>query len=235
MISSSESSTNAFSLTRMIYAVCGAIIGYEVCGLGAWLLVRKAQGRPLDHLSVLPLSFYAADVFFIVTMLIATLAYRPRQLFRWQVRNESPVRNAWQSVMWGIIGGLVALLIASPLFWRGDEQLRPVSLLIASAISPLGVLKVGVFVLALAVSGEAVYRGIVFRTLERYASAPASLFASCLVFAVVCPVFSYPAAIVLGVTSAVLFYKTDKLLAPIVANALFTLGGGGIMLYARLR
>jgi len=52
-----------------------------------------------------------------------------------------------------------------------------------------------------------------------------------LLFASICPVLSFPSAIILGVASAILYYRTRNLLASITANAIFTVGGGALTLY----
>jgi hypothetical protein len=84
------------------------------------------------------------------------------------------------------------------------------------------------------VSGEVIYRGIVFRTPGDYASAPAAVFGSCLLFAYACPVLSFPAAIILGTVSAVLYNTTRNLAASIIANATLTFAGGALTLYHAL-
>jgi len=72
---------------------------------------------------------------------------------------------------------------------------------------------------------------MLFRTLSDYASVPAAVLGSCLLFAYVCPVFSFPAAIILGVVSAILYHRTRNLAASIIANATFTFAGGALTLY----
>ena len=134
----------------------------------------------------------------------------------------------------GLAGGMVAFGIAIPVIWFGDRELESVRRLIATALSPIGVLDLIFFVIALAVSGEVIYRGIVFRTLSDYASVPAAVFGSCLLFAYVCPVLSFPAAIILGAVSAILYYTTRNLAASIIANATFTFAGGALTLYHAL-
>lgn len=219
----------------MIYVVCGAIVLYELFGLLALFLMRKAQEHPSGVLRPFEIWAHGANLFFVVTMLAATLPYSPkRRLFRWRMGDGTTVTGTFVSAIWGLVGGLAALALAIPFLWLGDKQLRPISLLLMDTLSPIGLLKLAFFVLALAISSEIVFRGIVFRTLKGYASAPAAVFASCLIFATVCPVFSYPNAIILGVVSAILFQRFRNLLAPITANVLFMLGGSAIMLYRGL-
>ena len=87
------------------------------------------------------------------------------------------------------------------------------------------------FIIILAVSSEVVYRGVVFRTLVAYAGTPAAVLGSCMLFAFIFPVLSFPSAIILGGTSAILYYRTRNLLTSITANAIFTVGGGALTLY----
>ncbi len=222
-----------FSLTRMVYALGGAFIVYELFGLLAWFLLRNALTHPLGPLRLSGFwLLHGANLAFVVSMIAATLPYSPKgQLFSWRIDEQTHVAGATMSVLWGIIGGATALAFTAPVFWMGDKQLGPITLLIADAMSLIGVLELLLIILALAISSEVLFRGVVFRTFERCASVPAAVIASCFLFAVACPVFGYPAAIILGVVAAVLFYRTRNLLASIIANALFTLGGGAIMLY----
>ena len=175
--------------------------------------------------------FHATNLIFVLAMLVVTLPYRPKaELFRWP--SSRPLVGVFGSIGLGLAAGVTAFALASPIFWLGeDTQLESVRLLIAHALSPLGVLDLVLLVIALAVGGEVVYRGIVFRTVAEYASLPAAMLGSCFLFAYICPVFSFPAAIILGIASAILYYTTRNLLAPITANAVFTLAGGALTLY----
>lgn len=217
----------------MTYALCGALILYGLFGFLAWFLLKKAQAYPLELLRFSRFWLQGANLAFVVAMVAATLPYSPkRQLFSWPADDQKPVAGTQMGLLWGVIGGASALALASPVFWLGHKQLGPITLLVADAMSLVGLLELLLVILALAISSEVVFRGVVFRTLALHASVPAAVVASCFLFVMVCPVFtSYPAAIILGVVAAVLFYRTRNLLASIVANVLFTLGGAAIMLY----
>jgi membrane protease YdiL (CAAX protease family) len=221
-----------FSMTRMIYAVCGAIILYKLLEFGGWSVLKKAQNIPWG-LYRFDLWFHAINLAFVLAMLAVGLAYRPKaELFRWS--SPRPTVGASRSIGLGLAGGVVALALASPIFWIGDKQLESVRSLIAHAFSPLRVIDLVVFIVALAVSSEMVYRGVMFRTLAGYATVPAAILGSGLLFAYVYPVLSFYAAIILGIASAILYYRTRNLLAPTIANALFTVGGGALTLYRGL-
>jgi membrane protease YdiL (CAAX protease family) len=224
-----QNSHSIFSVTRMIYSVCGAIILYKILELAVAFLLRGAQELPWGAYRF-DLWFHATNFIFVLAMLAVTLPYRPKsELFRWS--SPRPVVGVFRSVGLGLAGGVAAFAVASPIFWLGDTQLESIRLLIAHALSPLGVLDLVFLVIALAVGGEVVFRGVVFRTLAGCSSVPAAVLGSCLLFAYVCPVLSLPTAVILGVVSAILYHRTRNLLAPIIANAVFTVGGGALTLY----
>ena len=222
-----------FSLTRMIYTVCSAIILYEIVAFAGWFLLRRAHSLPWG-LSLFGLWFRATSLWFALTMLAVSLPYRPKsEIFRWS-SPASRIHGTFRSIGLGLVGGVAALALASPIFWLVDKRLEFIPSLIADALSPLRVLELVFFIIVLAVSSEVAYRGVVFRTLADYASTPAAVFGSCLLFASIYPVLSLPSAIVLGVISAILYNRTCNLLAPIAANAVFTVGGGALALYHAL-
>jgi membrane protease YdiL (CAAX protease family) len=199
----------------------------EVFAAHNWLSRAKA---PPWGLTVISVFLYLPNIFFVLIMLAVTLIYRPKtELFRWSSPRVG--FGLLRSIGLGLAGGVAAFALASPVFWFGDRQLFFIRVLIANALSPLGVLHLVLFILALSVTGEIVYRRVVFRTLADYTSVPAAVLGSCLLFAYISPVFSFPFAIILGAVSAILYYKTRNLLAPIIANVVLTLGGGALTLY----
>jgi membrane protease YdiL (CAAX protease family) len=228
-----QNSHSMFFLTRMIYCVCSGVALYKMLELGAAFLLRGTKELPWG-VNRFDLWFHARSFVFVLAMLVVTLPYRPKaKLFRWP--SSRPIVGVFGSVGLGLAAGIAAFALASPVFWLvGDTQLESVRLLIAHALSPLGVLDLVLIVIALAVGGEVVYQGIVFRTLSEYGNAPAAVLGSSFLFAYICPVLDFPAAIILGIASAVLYYRTRNLLAPITANAVFTVAGGALTLYHAL-
>jgi membrane protease YdiL (CAAX protease family) len=219
-----------FSLTRMIYAVCSAIILYKVIEFSGWFLLRRMQSPPWG-LSLFGFWFRATGLLFALTMLAVTLPYHPKsEIFRWSQPTDRPA-GIFRSIGLGLVGGVAALALASPIFWLVGSRAEFIPSLLADALSPLRVFELAFFIIILAVSSEVVYRGVVFRTLVAYASTPAAVLGSCMLFALICPVLSFPSAIILGGASAILYYRTRNLLASITANAIFTLGGGALTLY----
>ena len=195
---------SVFSLTRMIYAVCIAIIFYKVVEFSGWFLLRRAQSIPWG-LTVFGFWYRATCLLFVLTMLAVTLPYHPKsEIFRWSQATGRPT-GSFRSIWLGLAGGGASFALASPIFWLVGSRTEFIPSLIADALSPLRVLELVFFIIILAVSSELVYRGVVFRTLVDYASTPAAVLGSCMLFAFICPVLSFPSAAILGVTSAILY------------------------------
>src|SRR5229473_7527814 len=126
---------SVFSLTRMIYAVCSAIILYKVVEFSGWFLLRRARSVPWG-LTVFGFWYRATCLLFALTMLAVTLPYhRKSEIFRWSSPTSRPI-GLLRSIGIGLAGGVAALALASPLFWLVDKRLEFVPSLIADALSP---------------------------------------------------------------------------------------------------
>ena len=228
----------AFPLTRMIYCVGVAFILNEILAFGSWLLLQKELHPPFG-LSRFDFWLLCVDLSFLLSVLAASMLYDPK--FAWCIWRTPSSEGArgFKSIVTGLVGGIAALALASPVFWfvppliPRAESFRSYSIetLIARAFSPLCVLELIFFVIALALGSEVLFRGIVLRTLEGCASRWAAIFGSTLLFAAIYPVLDIPTAIILGIASAMLYQRTRNLLAPSTANAIFITGGAAIRLY----
>jgi membrane protease YdiL (CAAX protease family) len=213
-----QSSDSIFSLTRMIYTVGCSVAVYEAVAIIGWLWLTRAQRFPGGSFD---LWFHATNLAFVVAMVAVAVPYSPKsEIFRWSTLGRPA--GIVKSIAWGTVGGAGAFVLASPLFlWLHDRQLEFVRRLIARALTPLGVLDLAFFVISMAAASEAVFRGVVLRTLAGYASLAAALFGSCLLFAYAYPLFSFPTAMILGLASALVYYKTRNLIARFL-RALFS-------------
>jgi membrane protease YdiL (CAAX protease family) len=220
----------------MIYAVCSGIVLFVLLEYSGQFLLARMSHVPWGMYRF-DLWYYVNNLCFVAAMLSVAAAYRFRAaVFCWDGAVTSATASWIKSIPLGLLGGSVALVVASPTFWLGwgHTRLASIQSLIADAFSSFAVLNLLFFIFALAVSSEIVFRGIILRTFAGYASIPAAALASSLLFAYIFPVLGFGAGIILGITSSILYYKTKNLLAPIFANALFTVGGSGIALYHRL-
>lgn len=227
----------AFPLTRMIYCVGVAFVLNEMLAYGSWFLFQKVLYPPFG-LSRFDFWRQCVDLSFLLAVFAASALYNPK-FARCMWRTSSEVAGGFKSIGVGLLGGIAALALASPVFWFAPFIIpRPESIpsadietLISRAFSPLCVLELIFFVIALALGSEVLFRGIVLRTLEGCASRWAAILGSTLLFAAIYPVVDPPAAIILGVASAMLYKRTRNLLAPSTANAIFITGGAAIRLY----
>jgi len=148
------------ALTRMIYAFCGGILCYWVTEYFA--LVFFSRQRPVPW-RLYRWSDYVTNAGFFMAMLVVVAAHGFKaELFCWREEPTGKITNWVKSGLLGILGGMVALLIASPMVWFGWDtgRLRSIGMLIADAVSPIPMLILVVVVLALASSSEIVFRGI---------------------------------------------------------------------------
>lgn len=218
----------------MICAVGGATILYRLILCSGWISLENVRAIPFG-LPRWDFLYLADGLFFLLTMLGIILAFRPTSaLFLWPSPSSGPV-GTLKSIAWGIGGAAIAFVCASPMFWLVEKNLGLIPFLISSALSPLPILQLIVFSVAIALLSEIVFRGIVFRIFAEYASVPAALIASCLFFLFVCPVLGIFSATILSVSSAVVFYRTRNLISSVTTNLLFTLAGSGLTVYHSLQ
>lgn len=222
-------SVDTFSLTKAIYVTAACSLSYLYLNNYIMHLFVGATGAPqANHLQVhldLPILFLS----YIVIFFIGILAFRPTtSLLSWGIESDKP-RTLLDLSILGIATGLVASIIASPL---------PLSSMsngvVATATQIAEILHCGdsivftivvtfIIVLLVAASTELMFRGIVFRSLEERASLPSAVIASCLLCSIVWPVYNVAAGILFGALSALLFYRTRRILSSIIANISFSL------------
>lgn len=232
-----EHNFETFSLTRTIYVVSAAVLFYQYVGLAIsrWMLRAQAFPWGLSHYSRFELAYYAVDLLFVLVTIIAAMTYRPRaELIRWPRSAAFDSIATLKAIALGVVGGICGLAVATPLLWFGSRRLDFIRSLIAQALSPQGVLALVLVVVALSVGSELLYRGVLFRTLAGYVSVPAAILGSCIAFGFTNPVFGLAEGIIIGAACAIVYYRTRHLLAAIAANAVFTVGAGGLTLYHSL-
>ena len=225
---------DTFSLTRAIYVVSAAVLLYEFVDffVSRWTLRTQPFSWGLSRFIRFELAFYGVHLVFIVVTIIAAMTYKPRsELFRWPQSTALNAIAVFKAIGFGLIGGICALAVATPFLWFETRRVDFIRSLIAQALSPKGVLDLVIFVVALALGSELLYRGVLFRTLAAYVSLPAAILGSCMVFAFTNPLFGLPEGIIIGAACAIVYYRTRHLLTAIVANVVFTVSAGGLTLY----
>lgn len=95
--------------------------------------------------------------------------------------------------------------------WHEDTDLLPPSGMLGLLI-PLGIVAAPIF-------EEFIFRGLLFRGLERSLGSGRAIFASAAIFALVHPAISVPAVFLLGLAAAWIFRRQGLLIAPIMTHA----------------
>lgn len=217
-------------LSKLIYVMGGAILLYQYgIRLGIEFLLRLMRNS--SH--ILPLvssqGYAILMLFFVVTMAAIVLVYRPATSV-WHWSPERPSRSII-NIASGLAGGLAAFGASLPILLHGDKDAGFVALIITNSTSPSGFLPFLLVTIAVPITSEMVFRGIVFKTLTERVTVPAAVVASCLLFAYFSPVFGFTRGMVLGVISAALFYRTRSLIPAVIANMFLTISSGVFYLF----
>jgi membrane protease YdiL (CAAX protease family) len=171
--------------------------------------------------------------FLVLEMLGVVWIYRPvRQIWRgpWV---DGPVEGGvMKDVLWGFALGLGASVLFVP--FHHYYRAQTVALVTTSWLSLRNPLVLLLFLVALSVSTEIFFRGIVFRTLEEQTGLFAAAVASSLIFAWFWPVLGFWMGAVLGAGAALLYYRRNSLLPGAIANGTATFCCAGWFLYMSL-
>jgi membrane protease YdiL (CAAX protease family) len=211
-----------FPLTKLVYALSGIVL---VSGIYVTLLLEllRASFRTPGtwfHVSpgVLVVNANAAMLLlFLLTMLALIWWYRSSgAVFAWNFG-----KGTSRAIGIGVFAGLILSLLGCALSYRSPDLSLQV-LLLSWGISIKGIPQLLALFVVLPIAGEMVFSGIVFGTLSEHVSIPAAAIGSTLAFAFIWPLFDVATRLLLGLTSAILFYRTRSLVAPIAANVVVT-------------
>ncbi len=130
-------------------------------------------------------------------------------------------RQARHKLAIGVAGGVCAFFVSVPFLFSG----QPVHIIAAQLLSysaiPSVAVQIGLLLIVVPILSELVFRGIVFRSLWAASSLWPAAVGSSLFFAWVWQIPTAPAAFILGLATALVFWKTHTLLPAILANATF--------------
>jgi membrane protease YdiL (CAAX protease family) len=218
-----------FNLTKLIFLLVSIFAG---CRAFSWLagfyLARSLRSSPNSAVGlVASLAYPATAIFILFEMIVVIWLYRPvANLFA--VSQRPAEGSVWiREVLVGAGAGLLVFLLAIP--FLKDLNTRVFVNTIIPTIHPIEIRSVVYAVLlgiALPALGEVVFRGIVLRTLQSYASPFAAILVSTLLFAYIWPLFGIVVSILLSAMASVLYTWRKSLVSPIFANIVMTLSGG---------
>lgn len=223
-----------FSLTKLSISLVAVFLAYWVFSrLGEAYLARVGpRSSDLTQL-VSQVVFPRTALFVLLEMLIVIWVYRPiGSLFRYGSRAPAGKHPLLYDVFVGIGAGLLVSAATFPLLWGLKTRFFINSIFpVIHPIALPSVLFLLLYGLALPVATEMVFRGIVLRTLQAYASPAAAILVSTVLFATLWPVFNFLIALVLGTVTGLLYRWRRSLVAAIVANSVMTISAGTYVLW----
>ena len=166
-----------------------------------------------------------ASAFLLLQTIVVVCFYRfGRTKINFEALGPQAMRMNIRSVAYGILAGLAVFLASLPLLFVLDRHVGFVSLLTNDFFKTRSVLLVLLFAVVLPIATEAVFRGIILRTLLENTTLSAAVLASSLLFAYVWPIYNAGTAFLLGIASAILYYQSRSLVPGILANVTVTVG-----------
>lgn len=229
------------SLTKLVYTVFGAALGlYTAAGVCDWALNVPVNNdnRLQVRLAGVNYTYSFLLVTFVLVMVAVCFLYRPLQsIFFFDTDAKRNQQAHLGAVAWGLISGLTAFILTIPISTHGDPHTSALAHLMLQTyeLAPLGIAGFLLIVLAVPISSEAVFRGIIFKSLVQYMSVPAAVIISSALFAYMWPVLNVQTALVIAITTSLLYYYTRSLLAPIIADAVVCLCTSALVLSRSIR
>jgi membrane protease YdiL (CAAX protease family) len=126
--------------------------------------------------------------------------------------------GAWGKLANVALGSLTGLVVAicAGLGRNSDSPFQYA--LLSDPLSIVGITTILLLVLGLPVAGEVFFRGVLFRSLSEYTTAPAAMLGSSFIYVCLWPLYSPTIRLVLAALAAGLFCRTRSLMAPIIAS-----------------
>ena len=216
---------NAKSPLTMSKLVYSSLVVSGVAYLNNGYLPRSLMtGGDITH-AIGRAAIWAYTIEALLTFLATTLVVLAYAHFRLLFTLRSKTKPLWATIGIGFIMGLVGSYFAG-LAHNSDAFQQGVVLskaLVFNDGPALGIVALFVIAVALPIVGELFYRAIVFRTLTEYASLPAAVLGSSILFSFCfLPLYNPLTRVIFGVLAAGIFYWTGTIIAPMVASISFS-------------
>ena len=165
------------------------------------------------------------SLFVFLELLVVLWIFRPlRPLLSTRLSVGPRNRDLLRMTLAGICSGLGLFVLFTPLLLRTRPDTGLVSLIFYYRASLLTYVSVGLTGIALPVSAEIVFKGIVLKTLLKDVPLLWSLLITSVAFALIWPVFhGYWLALGLGAVTCLLYSRYRFLLAPMIAHVTFNI------------
>ena len=229
---------NRRPLTKLVYVLCAAIV-IQTSMLSIYDRLITSSDIVHQHFAQwekLVKDYYCVSIILTVLITIGAILvfyYSRGKGVNWRGMVAANGNRQMRNLALGLGGGALAFVLSLPLLARGDPAAKLGARLLLQSIglSWGSVLVLLAAVLLLPVTIEILVCSITFDTLTHFASVPAAVIASSLLFAFLWPMLNSTVAAILGAISALLYYRTRSLTAPIVACIVLTMSGVGFALF----
>jgi membrane protease YdiL (CAAX protease family) len=136
--------------------------------------------------------------------------------------------------LWGFLAGFLAYAASLPILLRLDRYSGLTGLIIGNFYHPVIILVLVLFAILLPTVSEVVFRGIIFKAFLESSSVVPAVLLSAFAFALVWPIYNSIIGFLLGLATALLYYRFHNVLPAIVANAVLTIACAATLVFRRL-
>jgi hypothetical protein len=202
--------------------------------LSAYLrnLVRRGEIGRFTYL--VRLSDAALAVAFLLELIVVMACYRLGPL-RMTLREMglTASERKFRELGWGFLTGLLVYAASLPILFKvGHHGIT--DLIIGNFYHAQIILVAILYAVLLPAASEIVHRGVIFKSFLVSANLPSALLLNAVVFAVVWPLHNWMVGFLLGVATALLYYRFRSVVAPIVANVVLTCGCAATLVFREL-
>lgn len=135
---------------------------------------------------------------------------------------------------WGFLSGLFVYAASLPVLFSFERHSGVTALIIRNFYHWRIALIIVLYAALLPIASEIVHRGIIFKAFLESSSLASAVLLNAVVFALVWPVHNWIIGSLLGVVTAMLYYRFRDVSSPIVANAVLTLGCAATLVWRDL-
>jgi len=221
-----ESQQKNLRIGKLIWAMSLLVFTtWVMAGFGAsfiWSAIRQHDSSYWPSF-LIRWAFPVAMTFIALELVVVLYFYRPLRDILKLSSEERPEKWNGRKIVIGIAGGACAFIVSVPLLLISKSNQSIVREMLSCPICLGAILQLGLLLIVLPVLSELVFRGVVFNTIERVSSVWPATIGSSLLFACVWPVLNPSVAIVLGIASALVFYKTRVVMSCMLTNATLTI------------
>lgn len=221
--------------TKILYATVFLVVGTDFFErFTSRYLDNLVQTNQIGRWTLLVDYADAAKPAFLLLELAAVVCYfgfEGTRMYSCQLRLEGArLRMAAN----GVLGGFTVTLLGLPALLRLDSHNGFVSLLASRFFNLRSLIILFLLTLILPVASEIVFRGIIFNALLEGTTLTAAVLASSFLFAYAWPVYNPITGFLLGLVTAILFYRSKSLVPGLIASMLVTILGLIILVWQAL-